>query len=43
LLRCEKSCRLWWTNYLLPDLKRGLLSDEVDRMVVDLDEQLVNR
>ncbi|KAF8650566.1 hypothetical protein HU200_063941 [Digitaria exilis] len=28
LLRCGKSCRLRWTNYLRPDLKRGLLSDD---------------
>uniref|UniRef100_A0A6N2LH81 Uncharacterized protein n=1 Tax=Salix viminalis TaxID=40686 RepID=A0A6N2LH81_SALVM len=27
LLRCGKSCRLRWTNYLRPDLKRGLLSE----------------
>eukprot|EP00249_Psilotum_nudum_P026924 c3396_g1_i1 orf=2-211(+) len=23
LLRCGKSCRLRWTNYLRPDIKRG--------------------
>ncbi|KAM0872654.1 hypothetical protein ACQ4PT_038584 [Festuca glaucescens] len=43
LLRCGKSCRLRWTNYLRPDLKRGLLSDEEERTVVDLHEQLGNR
>ncbi|CAL9198215.1 unnamed protein product [Musa hybrid cultivar] len=24
LLRCGKSCRLRWINYLRPDLKRGI-------------------
>ena len=43
LLRCGKSCRLRWTNYLRPDLKRGLLSDEEERTVIDLHEQLGNR
>ncbi|CAM0902191.1 unnamed protein product [Alopecurus aequalis] len=43
LLRCGKSCRLRWTNYLRPDLKRGLLSDEEQRMVIQLHEQLGNR
>jgi myb proto-oncogene protein len=32
-----------WTNYLRSDLKRELLSDEEERMVVDLHEQLGNR
>ncbi|GMP36485.1 hypothetical protein CsSME_00008600 [Camellia sinensis var. sinensis] len=27
LLRCEKSCRLRWTNYLRPDIKRGREDD----------------
>ncbi|KAM3257376.1 hypothetical protein ACQJBY_049593 [Aegilops geniculata] len=43
LLRCGKSCRLRWTNYLRPDLKRGLLSDEEEKTVIDLHEQLGNR
>ncbi|KAG8072271.1 hypothetical protein GUJ93_ZPchr0006g41987 [Zizania palustris] len=43
LLRCGKSCRLRWTNYLRPDLKRGLLSDEEEKMVIDLHAQLGNR
>ena len=36
LLRCGKSCRLRWTNYLRPDLKRGLLSSEEEALVIDL-------
>ncbi|KAF4351425.1 hypothetical protein F8388_000680 [Cannabis sativa] len=43
LLRCGKSCRLRWTNYLRPDLKRGLLSDYEEQMVIDLHAQLGNR
>ncbi|XP_072991713.1 MYB-like transcription factor ODO1 [Typha latifolia] len=43
LLRCGKSCRLRWTNYLRPDLKRGLLSESEEKMVIDLHAQLGNR
>ncbi|CDP01404.1 unnamed protein product [Coffea canephora] len=43
LLRCGKSCRLRWTNYLRPDLKRGLLSEHEEKMVIDLHSQLGNR
>ncbi|KAJ1280905.1 hypothetical protein BS78_04G267600 [Paspalum vaginatum] len=43
LLRCGKSCRLRWTNYLRPDLKRGLLSSEEEALVIDLHAQLGNR
>ncbi|KAF7060155.1 hypothetical protein CFC21_066968 [Triticum aestivum] len=43
LLRCGKSCRLRWTNYLRPDLKRGLLTDDEERLVVDLHAKLGNR
>ncbi|KAG8057542.1 hypothetical protein GUJ93_ZPchr0002g25845 [Zizania palustris] len=43
LLRCGKSCRLRWTNYLRPDLKRGLLTDAEEQLVVDLHAKLGNR
>jgi transcription factor MYB, plant len=43
LLRCGKSCRLRWTNYLRPDLKRGLLSEAEEKLVIDLHAQLGNR
>lgn len=43
LLRCGKSCRLRWINYLRPDLKRGLLSENEEKMVIDLHAQLGNR
>ncbi|KAJ4754099.1 Myb-related transcription factor [Rhynchospora pubera] len=43
LLRCGKSCRLRWLNYLRPDLKRGLLSESEEKLVIDLHAQLGNR
>lgn len=43
LRRCGKSCRLRWTNYLRPDLKRGLLSDVEEQLVIDLHARLGNR
>ncbi|XP_047323295.1 transcription factor MYB20-like [Impatiens glandulifera] len=43
LLRCGKSCRLRWINYLRPDLKRGLLSEHEEKMVIDLHAILGNR
>ncbi|XP_042431770.1 transcription factor MYB20-like [Zingiber officinale] len=43
LLRCGKSCRLRWTNYLRPDLKRGLLSEAEEKLVIELHSQLGNR
>ncbi|ERN00579.1 hypothetical protein AMTRI_Chr04g247840 [Amborella trichopoda] len=43
LLRCGKSCRLRWTNYLRPDLKRGLLSESEEQMVIDIHAYLGNR
>ncbi|KAK1400345.1 Typical P-type R2R3 Myb protein [Heracleum sosnowskyi] len=43
LLRCGKSCRLRWTNYLRPDLKRGVLSECEEKLIIDLHAQLGNR
>ncbi|MQL91910.1 hypothetical protein Taro_024526 [Colocasia esculenta] len=43
LLRCGKSCRLRWTNYLRPDLKRGFLSEFEEQVVIDLHASLGNR
>ncbi|ESQ38228.1 hypothetical protein EUTSA_v10028864mg [Eutrema salsugineum] len=43
LRRCGKSCRLRWTNYLRPDLKRGLLSNAEEQLVIDLHALLGNR
>ncbi|CAA7398869.1 unnamed protein product [Spirodela intermedia] len=43
LLRCGKSCRLRWTNYLRPDIKRGNFSKEEEDVIVRLHELLGNR
>lgn len=43
LLRCGKSCRLRWTNYLRPDIKRGRFSIEEEQMIVHLHAILGNR
>ncbi|KAL7143842.1 hypothetical protein ABFS83_08G218800 [Erythranthe nasuta] len=43
LLRCGKSCRLRWTNYLRPDLKKGLLSKSEENTVIDLHARFGNR
>ncbi|VVB12036.1 unnamed protein product [Arabis nemorensis] len=43
LRRCGKSCRLRWTNYLRPDLKRGLLSHDEEQLVIDLHALLGNK
>ncbi|KAF3796363.1 Myb-related protein [Nymphaea thermarum] len=43
LLRCGKSCRLRWTNYLRPDIKRGNFSREEEETIIQLHEMLGNR
>ncbi|CAD6263040.1 unnamed protein product [Miscanthus lutarioriparius] len=43
LLRCGKSCRLRWINYLRPDIKRGNFSKEEEDAIISLHEQLGNR
>ncbi|WVZ71448.1 hypothetical protein U9M48_020034 [Paspalum notatum var. saurae] len=43
LLRCGKSCRLRWINYLRADLKRGNISEEEEEMIVKLHATLGNR
>ncbi|GLJ18212.1 hypothetical protein SUGI_0322210 [Cryptomeria japonica] len=43
LLRCGKSCRLRWTNYLRPDLKRGVLSESEENLIIELHSQMGNR
>ncbi|KAA8530145.1 hypothetical protein F0562_004854 [Nyssa sinensis] len=43
LLRCGKSCRLRWINYLRPDLKRGLLSEMEENQIIQLHARLGNR
>ncbi|XP_008805219.1 transcription factor MYB30 [Phoenix dactylifera] len=43
LLRCGKSCRLRWTNYLRPDIKRGNFTKEEEEIIINLHEMLGNR
>ncbi|OWM73889.1 transcription factor MYB13 [Punica granatum] len=43
LLRCGKSCRLRWTNYLRPDIKRGNFSKEEENTIIMLHGMLGNR
>ena len=43
LLRCGKSCRLRWTNYLRPGIKRGPFSLEEQNSIVRLHTMLGNR
>ncbi|XWS36114.1 hypothetical protein CRYUN_Cryun20dG0056600 [Craigia yunnanensis] len=43
LLRCGKSCRLRWINYLRADLKRGNLTTEEEEIIINLHATLGNR
>ncbi|XP_044487253.1 transcription factor MYB4-like [Mangifera indica] len=43
LLRCGKSCRLRWMNYLRPDIKRGNFSLEEEETIIQMHEVLGNR
>ncbi|KAI4321195.1 hypothetical protein MLD38_034607 [Melastoma candidum] len=43
LLRCGKSCRLRWINYLRPDLKRGNFTQEEDELIIKLHSMLGNK
>ncbi|XP_024398171.1 uncharacterized protein [Physcomitrium patens] len=43
LSRCGKSCRLRWTNYLRPDIKRGQFSFEEEQVIIHLHGLLGNR
>ncbi|KAF6148168.1 hypothetical protein GIB67_011943 [Kingdonia uniflora] len=43
LQRCGKSCRLRWTNYLRPDIKRGKFSLQEEQTIIQLHALLGNR
>ncbi|XP_066352898.1 myb-related protein 306-like [Miscanthus floridulus] len=43
LMRCSKSCRLRWTNYLRPGIKRGNFSDQEEKLIIHLQALLGNR
>ncbi|XP_031276295.1 transcription repressor MYB6-like [Pistacia vera] len=43
LHRCGKSCRLRWTNYLRPDIKRGNFAQDEEDLIIKLHALLGNR
>ncbi|KAK6150404.1 hypothetical protein DH2020_015336 [Rehmannia glutinosa] len=43
LNRCGKSCRLRWTNYLRPDIKRGKFTQEEEQTILNLHAVLGNK
>nr|WGZ60479.1 MYB transcription factor 3b [Chrysanthemum x morifolium] len=43
LLRCGKSCRLRWINYLRSDVRRGNISKEEEQIITSLHASLGNR
>ncbi|KAJ7973038.1 Myb transcription factor [Quillaja saponaria] len=43
LLRCGKSCRLRWINYLRANLKRGNISTQEEETIIKLQTSLGNR
>ncbi|KAK8580717.1 hypothetical protein V6N13_143779 [Hibiscus sabdariffa] len=43
LERCGKSCRLRWTNYLRPDIKRGKFSFDEEETIIQLHSVLGNK
>ncbi|XP_065847029.1 transcription factor MYB93 [Euphorbia lathyris] len=43
LNRCGKSCRLRWTNYLRPDIKRGKFSQDEEQTILNLHSVLGNK
>ncbi|CAJ1936302.1 unnamed protein product [Sphenostylis stenocarpa] len=43
LQRCGKSCRLRWTNYLRPDIKRGRFTFEEEETIIQLHSILGNK
>ncbi|KAK7303717.1 hypothetical protein RJT34_14630 [Clitoria ternatea] len=43
LLRCGKSCRLRWINYLRADVKRGNITPQEEEIIVKLHAVLGNR
>ncbi|XP_052190392.1 myb-related protein 306-like [Diospyros lotus] len=43
LRRCSKSCRLRWTNYLRPGIKRGCFTNDEEKMIIQLQALLGNK
>lgn len=43
LRRCSKSCRLRWTNYLRPGIRRGDFTPDEEKMIIQLQDLLGNK
>lgn len=43
LLRCGKSCRLRWANHLRPNLKKGAITAEEERLIAELHAKIGNK
>ncbi|KAK4484931.1 hypothetical protein RD792_007534 [Penstemon davidsonii] len=43
LLRCGKSCRLRWINYLSPDVKRGNFTPQEEQTIINLHNSIGNK
>ncbi|XP_020599295.1 transcription factor MYB58-like [Phalaenopsis equestris] len=43
LLRCGKSCRLRWVNYLCPGIKHGNFTQQEEETIIQLHKMLGNR
>ncbi|CAN0901930.1 Transcription factor MYB63 [Linum grandiflorum] len=43
LLRCGKSCRLRWINYLRPDVKRGNFTPQEEDTIIRLHQEFGNK
>ncbi|KAL8124546.1 myb-related protein 306-like [Apium graveolens] len=43
LRRCSKSCRLRWTNYLRPGIRRGDFTADEEKMIIQLQDLLGNK
>ncbi|XP_072953488.1 myb-related protein 306-like [Typha angustifolia] len=43
LMRCSKSCRLRWNNYLRPGIKRGNFTSHEEKLIIHLQALLGNR
>ncbi|KAL7103212.1 hypothetical protein ACP275_08G166100 [Erythranthe tilingii] len=43
LLRCGKSCRLRWINYLRPDVKRGNFTPDEEQAIINLHNSIGNK
>ncbi|WOK96759.1 transcription factor MYB30-like [Canna indica] len=43
LMRCSKSCRLRWTNYLRPGIKRGNFTQQEEGLIIHLQSMLGNK